>query len=71
MENDSPQGRIYKKMELRKREFKCPKCGYYIGARENDKVICMRPCGWSVLSKRKSDKEIQTVAELRANEGEA
>lgn len=45
----------------------CPECGYHILARKDDRIICLKPggCDWSVESKRESDVELRTYAEIR------
>jgi hypothetical protein len=55
--------------DLRKNRFECPVCHYNLCAWEDFKIICLRSnCKWSVFAKRKTDKDIATVAELRKNE---
>jgi uncharacterized membrane protein len=58
-------------MNTRRTKFACPVCGYHLCAREDDKIICLRPtCEWNIPAKRKNDSSIPTLTELRKNEGE-
>lgn len=42
----------------------CPKCGYSLIARRDDKIICLK-CDWNIEAKRKTDKETADFNEIR------
>lgn len=47
----------------------CPKCGYYLLAREGlEKIFCLsNSCDWEIESKRETDEGIPEIQDLKVD----
>jgi len=54
--------------DQRQNNENCPKCGFKLLARYNDKIICLNhKCDWEIETKRKLDEKIPDFAEIKKN----